>query len=509
MSEKAYWKKCVGAVLLALLIFPVIVHRVGSESTTVSVEPQSIKVWGVDESFTVNIKVAEISSLSPLYGWQIKLYYNPNVINGTGIAEGSFLKTQGETFFNFNQTEGQIAAFGTLKGNVSGASGSGILLTIAFKAKAIGISVLDLEETILGDMYGKPLNHTVMDGAVQVVPPVYDAAIESLTATPNKVVNGQTVDIHVIAANRGNRTETFNVTIYCNETVIDAHTVNNLPPGNTTALAFVWNTTGVTPNATCVIKAEASAVPEETNLANNYRDLVIEVVQGIHDIAVASVFCSPQFTYKGRIVNIYVVVKNEGNYTETFNLTVYRNETAVERKTVRLQYGATEYITFAWNTTDAETNATYLLKAVAAPLPGEKDYYNNNCTDGYITVYPPGLIKIEIVELTPCNDLGSATSVFKAGTTAYFKITVQSTSVEAEQILLTINLFDSRGVTFGVVSFKGPIGPEATTFMPGFPIPKTASLGTAIVRVSVLTDWVHLGGVPYCADEATFEVIGS
>jgi hypothetical protein len=411
----------------------------------------------------------------------------------------------------YNSTHGRVTAFCTLIGDVPGASGTGVILTISFRAKEFGNSILNLEETVLGDKNSNKINHDVIDGAVQVVPLVHDVAIESLIATPNRVVTGQTVNINVVAANRGNRTESFNVTTYYNETVIDSRMVNGLPPGNTAALTFVWNTTWVTPNATCTVKAEASAVPEETNLENNvFKDGVVEVVKGIHDVAVTSVFCSSQSTYKGRIVSIYVTVKNEGNYTETFNVTVYGNDTSIETKTVNLQYGATKYVTFAWNTTDAEANATYLFKAVASLVPGEENSTNNLCTDGLVRVFPPGPIKIELVELTPCDAFGHGMRSFAAGTTAYFKITVQSTSLEAEQILLTINLYDSRRTAIGVVSFKGPIGSEKTIFIPGFPIPKTAVLGTATVYVNILTDWPHLGGVPYCPETyTTFEVVGS
>jgi len=380
LPEKAVWEKYIAALLFTLLFSLFITYKAGAENTALSVEPQSIKVWGAGESFTISIKVTEVSRL---YGWQIKLYYNPKVLNGTRVTEGPFLKSQGENLFNstfndkYNSAYGRVTAFSTLIGNMSGASGTGVLLTITFKAKNIGNSLLDLEETILGDINSNRIDHSVIDGVVQVVRQVRDVAIESLVATPNKVVDGQTVDIHVIAANRGNRTETFNVTVYHNETIIDAHIVNDLPPGTTAALTFVWNTTGVTPNATYIIKAEASPVPLETILENNVYEEVVEVVEGIHDIAVTSVYCSSQSTYKGRIVNIYVIVNNEGNYTETFDLTVFRNDTAIETRTVNLEYDATEYITFAWNTTDAETNATYLLKAAASLIPGEEDYYNN------------------------------------------------------------------------------------------------------------------------------------
>lgn len=504
----------IAVLLFALLTSLVITYKVEAENATLLIEPQSIKVWGTGESFTINVKVTEISGL---YGWQIKLYYNPNVLNGTEVTEGPFLKTHGESFFDFtfddeyNSTHGLVTAFSTLVGDVSGVSGTGVLLILTFDAKNIGNSMLDLEETVLGDINSNPMDHTVIDGVVQVVNLIHDVAVESLIAVPNKVVDGQTVDIHVIIANRGNTTESFDVTIYYNETVIDTLLVKDLPHKTTAALAFVWNTTGVMPNATCIIKAEASQVPLETILDNNvYEDGAVEVVQGIHDVAVTGVFCSSQSPYRGMKVNIYVMVENKGDYTETFDLRVYRNESAIETRTVRLEYGATEFITVVWDTTDTEINATYLLKAAASLVPDEENSENNMFTDGLVTIYPPTPQKIEIVELTPCDESGTAVDVFAAGTTAYFKITVQSTSLEAEQILLTVNVYDSSGTAIGVISFSGPIGSGTTTFRPGFPISETASLGTATVYVNVLTDWPHLGGVPYCPEESTtFGVVGS
>jgi hypothetical protein len=514
MPKRTVCKKCALALLLALLVPLFATLMVEAENTSLSVEPQSTTVWGTGESFTIDIKITEVVGL---YGWQIKLYYDPEVLNGTVISEGPFLRTRGETLFDstfndkHNSTHGLVTAFSTLIGNVSEVDGTGVLLTISFKSKRIGNSVLDLEETILGDRNSNPIDHVPIDGMVQVVPLIHDVAIESLVATPSTVVDGQTVDIHVIAANKGNTTESFNVTVYYNDTIIDTRRVNNLSPRTTTAPTFVWNTTGVTPNATYVIKAEASSVPWETYLANNlYEDDVVEVVSGIHDIAVTGVFCSSQSTYKGSTVNIYVAVKNEGDYTETFDLTLYGNDTAIETKTVRLQYSATKYITFVWNTTDAEENATYLTKAVASFIPYESNLDNNMFTDGFVDIYPPGVVTIEIVELTPCDEFGHAASSFMAGTTAYFKIIVRATSLKAEQILLTINLYDSRGTAIGVISFNGPIGSETTTFRPGFPIPSTTRLGTATIYVNILTDWPHLGGIPYCPEKyATFEVVGS
>lgn len=53
-----------------------------------------------------------------------------------------------------------------------------------------------------------------------------------------------------------------------------------------------------------------------------------------HDIAVVSVTPSETEIYTGNIVNITVIIKNEGSQTETFNVTSYHNNIVIETQTV-------------------------------------------------------------------------------------------------------------------------------------------------------------------------------
>jgi len=79
---------------------------------------------------------------------------------------------------------------------------------------------------------------------------------------------GQTVNIKVVATNKGEHDETFDVTTYYNEKSIETITVNSLAPNASTTLTFNWNTAGISPGD-YTIKAEASQVPGETDTADN------------------------------------------------------------------------------------------------------------------------------------------------------------------------------------------------------------------------------------------------
>lgn len=509
-------KKAIFIVLVMTLLsaFTFTVKN-ASGAAQISVQPNASTVWGTNETLTINITVSDVTDL---YGWQFKLYYEPRILNGTSIIEGSFLKSAGATFsetsFNdgYNATHGCAIAFCTLKGNMSGVTGSGVLAIVSFRTKALGSSVLDLSETVLGRVDSTEIPHNVVDGAVQVVKAVHDVAIRNVILSSSQIVEGHPVEVVVSVANEGNKTENFTVTLYRNETVIAAQAVSDLTPKSNINLTFNWNTTGLPQGTTYKIKAEASKVSEETDLEDNvFIYGTVRIVQGSHDVAIKNVVPSPTIVFQGEQVNIAVVAANIGDYTESFTVTIYCGDDIIGKQAVNnLVYGHDFVLNFIWDTTGAATNTTYRFKAVSSPVLGESNLNNNNFTSASVTVYPLGLLSIKIVSLVPCNQLGEPKSTFALGTVAYFKIVVESKSFKAENLLLTINLYDAPGNAIGVVSFKGPIAPGTSTFILGTPILTTATVGVATAHANALSDWPHLGGTPYCPEiVATFQIGGS
>ena len=105
-----------------------------------------------------------------------------------------------------------------------------------------------------------------------------------------------------------------------------------------------------------------------------------------HDIAVVSVTPSETEIYAGNVVNITVVIKNEGSQTETFNVTAYYNTTVIETQTVTsLVANAQTNLTFSWNTTGI-VPANYRIKAKASVVPGETDTSDNTYLNGIVRV---------------------------------------------------------------------------------------------------------------------------
>ncbi|MDH5690690.1 MAG: dockerin type I domain-containing protein, partial [Candidatus Bathyarchaeota archaeon] len=105
----------------------------------------------------------------------------------------------------------------------------------------------------------------------------HDVAVTDVTPCKTIVGEGLTMRINVTVTNKGNFTETFNVTAYANTTAIQTLNVTNLPPGNSTTISFAWNTTDFA-KGSYTISAIATAVPGETYTGdNNYTDGTVRV----------------------------------------------------------------------------------------------------------------------------------------------------------------------------------------------------------------------------------------
>ena len=224
-----------------------------------------------------------------------------------------------------------------------------------------------------------------------------------------------------------------------------------------------------------------------------------------HNITIISVTPSILEPYVGQIVNIAVAVRNEGNYTETFNLTAFYNNHSIETKTVfDMQPLSQTTITFEWDTIGLSPNINYTIKAEASIIPGEINTTDNVFVDGEVRLRH---VIVNVIELTPCDQTGYPTDGFSKGSMAYFKVNVNNSDVESKPVLVTVNVFDADSTTIGLASFQGPISQGSFNFILGFQLPTRASTGNATVYASIFTDWPHLGGVPYCPGRsAQFEI---
>lgn len=113
------------------------------------------------------------------------------------------------------------------------------------------------------------------------------------------------------------------------------------------------------------------------------RSVIVQTVPvPIHDVAILDVTTSDTEVNLGQTVNITVVVKNEGNFTETFNVTLYYDNNIIGTQTVTdIVPNANKTLTFSWNTAGVTSNTNYTIKAEASIVQGETSTDENTNTD--------------------------------------------------------------------------------------------------------------------------------
>jgi len=123
------------------------------------------------------------------------------------------------------------------------------------------------------------------------------------------------------------------------------------------------------------------------------------------DVAVTDVTASETVVYVGEMVDITVTVHNYGEVAESFNVTTFYNTTEIQLKTVSaLAAGASEVLTFNWDTSEMHPCSNYTIRAEASVVPDEANTVNNVYVDGDVKVKLQGDVNgdciVNVVDLT-------------------------------------------------------------------------------------------------------------
>jgi hypothetical protein len=198
---------------------------------------------------------------------------------------------------------------------------------------------------------------------------IRDLAVTRVTPSVNPAPVGCPVNFSVTVQNKGQATETCNLTLYDPSTVIGTD-LTSLSSGAYKTIAFTWNTTGVyVGNYT--ISAYVQPLPFEMNTTNNKLTCTIRIVED-PDVMLTNVTYSKSIVGKGLSIPIQVTVENLGPLTETFNVTAYANATIIQKLQVTLASEKSTNTTFTWNTTGL-AYGNYTISAYAQPPPYQTD----------------------------------------------------------------------------------------------------------------------------------------
>jgi len=290
-----------------------------------------------------------------------------------------------------------------------------------------------------GTIYANAYTAPVEQGGTSYCPEVSkdfliierDVAVISVRPSTMFVNMGETIYVDIQVENLGIKVESFNVSAYANETLVDSTPVSNLNPLSIVEVVLIWNTSSASVGI-YRISASASAVPEEFALSNNnLTDGFVQIANAKHDVAVFNVISSSLLVYVGDVLNIDVYVKNEGTYIESFNVTAFYDSIVIGTIQVSsLRLGEEKLIVFKWQTEDIDAG-NYTLSALASQLTGEENTSNNQYVDGVVEVKigpppPPPVHDVAVTNVVP------AASFVYVGDSVNVSVTVKNKGDQPE-----------------------------------------------------------------------------
>jgi len=115
----------------------------------------------------------------------------------------------------------------------------------------------------------------------------------------------------------------------------------------------------------------------------------------LHDVVVTNVIVPKTVVCQGYGLNMSITTANHGIYTETFDVTVYANETIIATlNDTTLTNGTFATTTFTWNTSGC-AKGNYTIVAVAETVPGEIFTADNTYVDSLVAVAMVGDINAD------------------------------------------------------------------------------------------------------------------
>lgn len=384
-------------LLLSVMLTPLGEISYSAEIVTISVDP-SLQFVELGEDFNVSLT---IKNAVDVYGWQVNLTFNPNVVNVTDavLPADHFLsgRPEGDVGLQYTIFNRSIVLGTAILGDYEGLHGSGVLAIIEFEVLATGESVLGIDDTpgigawtYLADsvlVYTVPPDVETKDGYVSNLdsPPT-----ASFITSPSVPDLGETVTFDASASSDsdGNivRYEwDFGDDNYANETgptTTHAYTT----AGDYTATLTVFD--DAIPTQVMMDTFNTTIVPRAWYEAHSVDSKEIEI-KAAHDIIVKSASASPTTVTVGDSVTISITVENNGLETETFNVEVYYGTTTLAIKAVEnLAPDAEETVQVTWDTTDVALG-THVIK-VEAPVTGDANPTDNSLTNGSVRVQEEG-----------------------------------------------------------------------------------------------------------------------
>lgn len=451
-------------ITLTLIITTVKVNVARAHSTRVFVDYHgSSNIFGTGmvpgTRFSINITVDYVEEV---WGFQVEMKFNPEVLQGVSVESGGFLERFGKVIEmrgeGFDNKMGVLWLYGLAFMSVeTTATGGGVFVVITFEVVEIGRSPIDFGPMTMVRNNSRPPGYWLgpdweknplfcavnpdafTNGEFDNRPPV--------CLIPDKVKGVPLGKNFTINVNAINATDLYAYSFYINWNssilnvvqVTEGDFMKGQPEGtdfyytinNTAGYLYVNSTTkgahagvsgsGTLASVTFTVKGTGSSyiyLWESTTFLLDSEKTKISVrtvhskYEKVHDIAITSIVASPEKVKagSGEVVFFNVTLSNVGGFNETnINVTVYYEENEIGTQTAEsIEMGFDKTLAYTWNTTGVGLGK-YVIKAVASPVVNETSTDDNTLTYGLYTIWAHDIAIISVT--TPVTRVYLGTSI--------------------------------------------------------------------------------------------------
>jgi hypothetical protein len=226
-------------------------------------------------TFTVSVR---ITNPVDLYAFDFKMSWNTSILDYVSHAVYIPVDTYSWGVLNspvtiyknqVNLTEGTYWINATSKGSAAAFNRDGTVFNMTFYAKAVGTCPLRVFNSSFEDHNGNPINHLVWSSTVEVSSGTHDVAVTGISPLGTLIGKGYSIQIRVTIANVGTFQESFNFTVYANNTAITTISVSSFAGLTEENYTVTWNTATFA-EGNYAISVNVTTVANETNTLNNF-----------------------------------------------------------------------------------------------------------------------------------------------------------------------------------------------------------------------------------------------
>jgi len=349
-----------------------------TSTAIVYVDPQNT-TKDIDETFTVDIVVADVENL---YGVYIRFQWDPTILEYTDHTTKIPVETYPDGILhqpgimimnNADPAAGTYEVAYACMDPAPAFNGTGTVFNMTFRVIKAGGCALEFPKDprtglpliMLSNKAGWPISYTWQDGYFETV----GTPQANFTWQPQIGVVGKPISFN---ASESNTPSGAIVAYYW-----------DFADGNTTALTnaeitHAYNDTGLYGVSLIV----------ENNVGVNSSKTVEQVIVVVsRNIKIESIWLSTNLIFVNSTVQANVAVANTGYTTENSTLTAYYNTSSTEwikisaTNVTNLKNGDTKLYSFTWDTAGVEADKCYVIKVNATLVPYEDEADNTMISD--------------------------------------------------------------------------------------------------------------------------------